>query len=183
MYPATSANQSRLFFAYLLTLCLTAGCSSSPNVAGIVARVNDSNIKRAANLFGAAIVRNDWRAPKDEADFKEFIHTQMAPQKLEMMGIKPEAIDTVFISERDGKPFRFRYGATFPAMSTAPIVFEQQGVDGVRQVAYNNGTVENVTSDARYQELWNGKPSTPPPPGPPPQENAGGGSTKQSAAK
>ena len=157
----------RKFFVKFLAMLvawmfwLTAGCSSSTNVENVVARVNDSNIKRAANLFGANISRNDWRAPKDEAAFKDFIHNQMQPRKLEMMGVKPDSIDAIFVSERDGKPFKFRYGISIPAMSSAPVVFEQQGIDGIRQVASSNGQVE-LADKNRYEQLWGsaGTPST-----------------------
>ena len=37
-------------------------------------------------------------------------------------------------------------------MSKLPVVFEQQGIDGKRLVAFTNGAVEEV-DEARYQEL------------------------------
>jgi hypothetical protein len=150
-------------------------------VADVVARGNDSNIKRVANLFGAAIAHNNWHAPKDAAAFTDFIHNQMAPHKLEMMGIKADDIDGIFVSERDGKPFKFRYGLNVPPMSTVPVVFEEQGIAGTKQVAYNNGKVEEV-GELRYQQLW-GDRGTDSASASPPQGNAASSTSQQPAVR
>ena len=161
---------------------LSAGCSSSNNVAGVVAKMNDSSIKRAANLFGAAIERSGWRSPKDEAAFREFIQNKMVPQKLKLMGVDPQNIDAVFVSDRDGKPFKFRYGLELWPFAIVPVVFEQQGINGLRQVAYSDGRMVEA-GDAEYQKLWGEKGSAPASAPPPSAENAGSGTSKQSAAK
>jgi hypothetical protein len=75
-----------------------------------------------------------------------------------------------------------RYGTAVPYRSVTSLVFEQEGVGGQKQVAFNNGHVEEV-SDAEYQHLWAEKSAAPAPASTPPSENAPGNSAIQPAAK
>lgn len=117
--------------------------------------MNDSNIRRVANLYTAFQIRNSGRGPKDEAEFKSFIERDMSKRKLEMMGINPTDIEDLFRSERDGKPFVIRYGVSGGLTTTEPVVFEQEGREGRRKVAFTNGPVEEV-DNARYEQLLKG---------------------------
>jgi hypothetical protein len=76
----------------------------------------------------------------------------MAPHRLEMMRVDPAKVDDLFVCERDGQPFIIKYGQSGGIMSKLPVVFEKEGRDGMRQVAFTNGQVEEADS-ARYQEL------------------------------
>jgi hypothetical protein len=149
-----------LMTALLLAWCMTAGgCNRRQDPAAVVAAMNDSNIRRVANLYTAFQLRNGGRGPKNEAEFKQFIQQKMSKQKLAMMQVDPNDVEGLFRSERDGKPFTVRYGVSGGLTSTAPVVFEQEGRDGMRQVAFTNGPVEDV-NDARYGELLQGKAQT-----------------------
>lgn len=117
--------------------------------------MNDSNIRRVANLYTAFQIRNSGRGPKDESEFKSFIERDMSKRKLEMMGINPSDIEGLFQSERDGKPFVIRYGVSGGLTTTEPVVFEQEGREGKRKVAFTNGPVEEV-DNARYEQLLKG---------------------------
>jgi hypothetical protein len=64
-------------------------------------------------------------------------------------------LDELFVSDRDGQPFVIKYGQSGGVMSKLPVVFEKEGKDGVRQVAYTNGQVEEVDA-AKYEELLQG---------------------------
>jgi len=155
-----------------LVLVLLVGLSGcGDQVAKDVAAVNTSNIQRLSNVYAAHQNYKSGQGPKDEADFKVFIK-EFDPNKLSMMGIKPDKLDALFTSERDGKAFKIRYKVGGGRGSSDAVVFEQDGKDGQKQVAYTGGKVETV-DDATYQKLWAGKGSStpggaPPVGGPPP---------------
>ena len=134
---------------------MAAGCGRE-DPTNRVAAMNDSNIKRLANLYMAHQMRRGSKGPANEAAFKEFIKNGMAPHRLEMMQVNPNNADALFISERDGQPFVVRYGLSGGTMTALPVVFEQQGEGGKRLVAFTNGSVEEVDA-ARYEELLEGK--------------------------
>jgi hypothetical protein len=143
-----------LLGAFVL-LVASAGCSTSSDPSGQVAAMNDSNIRRVANLYTAFQIRKGFAGPKDEAAFKQFIERDMSPKKLQLMQVDPAQVDNLFTSERDGKPFTVRYGVQGGIGVVAAVVFEQQGKDGKRQVGFTGGTVEEV-DDARYGQLLKG---------------------------
>jgi hypothetical protein len=165
----------------VLVLIASIGCSSG-KVAEGVAAANSANIKRVGNLYGSYFVHNSWEGPKSEEGLKRYIHDSLNPKKLEMMGIDSQNVDAIFISERDHKPFKVRWGLSVPPLSTVSVVFEQEGVDGKKQVANTNGEVHEV-DDAEYQRLWGEKGSAAAPSGPPQEEGAPASAAKQPAAK
>jgi hypothetical protein len=77
-------------------------------------------------------------APKDEADFKQAIASLNLP--LDSFGV--ESVDELFISNRDGKPLVVTYGTGSPKNDV--IVYESEGVNGVREVGYTLGRVAEV---------------------------------------
>jgi hypothetical protein len=148
------------------------GCTDE--TARQVGEMNKSNIQRLCNIYEAHQNYKGGKGPKDEAAFKEFIKAY-DPNKLAMMGIDPGNVDGLFVSERDGKPFKIRYNVGGGRGSVAPIVFEAEGKDGKKQVASTGGggKVDEV-DDATYQQLWSGKGgSSRPAEGPPGGKEAG----------
>jgi hypothetical protein len=135
-----------------------AGCSGDPT-AKEVAALNKSNIQRVANLYTAFQTYKGGRGPKSEAEFKEFI-TAFDADKLKMMGVNSGDLGALFTSERDGKPFKVRYGVGGGRGSVDAVVFEQDGVGGTKQVGFTTGKVEDL-DDATYQQLWAAKPAAP----------------------
>ena len=131
-----------------------AGCSTD-ETANKVAAMNTSNIQRISNLYAGFQNMKSSSGPKDEAELKTFIK-EYDPNKLQMMGVNANDLDKLFTSERDGKPFKVKYGVGGGRGSVSPVVFETVGQDGKKQVGFTGGTVEDV-DDARYQELWSGK--------------------------
>ena len=93
----------------LLVLQVAVGCGRE-EPADRVAAMNDSNIKRLANLYMAHQIRNSSKGPADETAFKNFIQNTMARHRLEMMQVDPNKVDALFISERRrsavGRPLR-----------------------------------------------------------------------------
>lgn len=141
-------------FAPLAGIVFIGSCTSD-DPASRVAAMNDSNIRRLANLYVAHQTRHGGSGPKDEQAFKEFIRKGIARHRLEMMLVDPEKLEDLFRSERDGKPFVIRYGVSGGLTTTEPVVFEQEGRDGKRKVAFTNGPVEEV-DNARYEQLLKG---------------------------
>jgi hypothetical protein len=133
-----------------------AGCSSG-SVESQVAAMNGTNLKRVTNLYAAYQMRNGNLGPKDMAALKDFVQHTLEPRRLEMMQIKPDEFDKLTVSERDGKPFKIRFGVqSGPLTPPAPIVFEDTGVGGIREVGFTDCTIKEV-DDAKYNELWSGK--------------------------
>jgi hypothetical protein len=141
---------------WLLVACCAVGCGGDDDGAGALAEANASNIQRLTNLYFTFQANNDFRGPKDEAEFKAFL-TGYNPEKLKRIGIDPATIAALFVSERDNQPFKIRYGVRGSAMgSTEPVVFEATGVDGKRQVGFLSFTQREV-DPAEYDALWAGK--------------------------
>jgi hypothetical protein len=140
------------FFSVLLICGLSLPGCSSKDPATRIGEMNDTRIKQLANLYMAHQMRNGSNGPKDQTAFKSFVQNGMAPHRLEMMRVDPAKVDELFVSERDGQPFIIKYGQSGGIMSKLPVVFEKEGQDGTRQVAFTNGQVEDVDG-ARYQEL------------------------------
>jgi len=163
-----------------IVLFALPGCSSD-SVQSQVAAMNSSNIKRVANLFGAWQNSHGGQGPKDMESIKAFAEG-IPPDALQNMKIEPTKLDALFISERDGKPFKIKFGAARSLMGPhIAVVFEEKGIDDKKQVAWTNAQVREV-DDAEYQQLWGEKPPGPVG-GPPPGENAGSDAAKLPTAK
>jgi hypothetical protein len=143
----------RLPVALLLGLVVIVGCERQ-GPASQIAAANNSNIRRLGNLYKAYQLRNGNQGPADEAAFKKFLH-EMSPTRLERMQIDANNIDGLFVSERDGQPFVIRYKVSGGIGSVDPVVFEQNGSGGKRQVGFSDGSVEEV-DQSRYDQLLQG---------------------------
>lgn len=154
---------------------LLVGCSRD-TTADDVAKLNKSNIQRLANFYSG--MQNGYAStkgsnpPKDEAEFKEYVRAYPA-DKLKMMGVDAGNIDELFKSERDGKPFKIRYKVGGGRGSVAPVIFEQDGKDGKKQVGFTGGKVEDV-DQAAYDQYLTGKVGTTAPGAPTGAPAAGG---------
>ena len=98
-----------LIACMLLTSVLAAAGCGGPDRADQVGAMNDSNIKRVANLYMAYQFRKGMKGPADEATFKNFIQNEMPARKLDLMRVDKNNIEALFTSERDGEPFQVRY--------------------------------------------------------------------------
>lgn len=133
----------------LLVLMLLVGCSSQrvPSLA----EVNNTNIKKLRGAYGLYLFQHSLRGPESEEQLKEYLRTDEGAQvKLGRMGMTVDQIDSIFISERDGKPFKVRYGLR--GLGDHAAVFEAEGVDGKRMVALTN---PREVDEAEYDQLWN----------------------------
>lgn len=146
-----------------VTICIGAllavfatGCNSGNNPASALADANKSNLQRLANLYLAFQSEHDWRGPTDETEFKTFLRS-IDPAKLERIGIDPNNLDAIFISERDGQPFAIRYGVRGSVMGSAePVIFEAAGDGDQRLVGFLNMTQREV-DPTEYDSLKSGQ--------------------------
>ena len=149
------------FYCFLvmssLVLPLLSGCGGRGSSADqMVAANNDTNIKRLGNLYGFFHLKNQFRGPKDEAEFKKFIGEQDAA-RLKLAGITSSNVADLFASERDKQPFKVRYGVNTQLRGPSlAVIFEADGVEGKRQVGFTGGSVEEVDA-TRYDELFTGR--------------------------
>jgi hypothetical protein len=141
----------------LLVFVSVLGCGRvSPEDA--LAEANDTNMKKLANLYFTYQMKHDWKGPKSEEDFRKFIEGFDAA-KLKRIGIESGSIEGLFSNDRDGKPFKIRYGVAGSAMgSSAAVIFEEEGVGGQRMVGFLNMEQRQV-DDAEYDQLWSSAPS------------------------
>jgi hypothetical protein len=136
----------------VLALIWDGGCAD--RVTAEVASKNNSNIKRLVNLYAGYQLTHGWQGPHDKEALKDFVKRGGLPAKnFQMMGIDPDKLEFLFVSERDGEQFKVKYGVAGGIGSVTPIVFEKIGVGGLREVGFTTPLVEQV-SDDRYNELW-----------------------------
>lgn len=146
-------NQFCIAFALLVTcIALTlSGCGD--NAEQMMKDANATNIQRLSNLYHFYQSRHQWMGPKSVEDFKEFIK-QSEPERLSRMGVDPSDIDGLFVSERDGKPFEFRFLIPGSPMGKRdPVVFEVEGVNGKKMVGFTSLNPMEAEDDAQY-EAW-----------------------------
>jgi len=139
----------------------TVGCGPSrPDLKGMIAAVNDANGKRLANLYTIYQSRYLGNGPRDKATFEKFISQEMTPAELAGTGVDQKSLDTLFVSERDGKPFFIRYGVQSPDPSSTAVnlavIFESQGVNGSVAV-YMTGPKMVAVPQAEVKDYRAGK--------------------------
>ncbi|QDT69832.1 hypothetical protein MalM25_27740 [Planctomycetes bacterium MalM25] len=137
--------------AILIIAGLLTGCGGD-SIDARVAALNSTNIQKLYNCYSLFQHYNGYRAPKDEAEFKEFLLRPRYAKNLSRMQIDPANLDAIFVSERDGEPFRIRYGVN--GLGDKAIVFEATGVEGRRLVAMQEA---QELDDAEYEAHWSGK--------------------------
>ncbi len=147
------ASQRLLLLALLLATL--SGCGGN-KVNEMIAANNDTNIKRLGTMYGFFHLKNQFRGPKNEDEFKKFINEQDA-SRLALAGISTSNVNDLFVSERDQQPFKIRYGINTQLRGPSlPVIFESNGAEGLRQVAFTGGSMQEVDS-TKYDELWSGK--------------------------
>jgi hypothetical protein len=138
----------------LLLLLLVPGCGSDELASPTAKRLTG-----LAKLYLDCAVAKNGKGPANEQEFKKHIRS-LPSFVVEMNEVDPNAIDTVFVSERDKEPFVVRYGISISGISgtSAPLVaHEKTGKNGKRLVVYANAKVEQL-NDAQFQDLTSAKP-------------------------
>jgi hypothetical protein len=101
-----------------------------------------------AVLYGFYIREHQGQPPTNEEEFKTFVKNY-DPKKREAAGAKDA--DSIFISSRDGKPYKFVFGGS--RAHDAVVVYEQEGVGGKRYVGTSVGNVEELDEAAFRQRV------------------------------
>mgnify|MGYP000094300552 CR=1 FL=1 len=139
-------------FSLGVAFLVLSGCGGD-KVDALYSEAYGSNIKTLSNLYCMYQGRHRQVGPKDEADLKKFI-AELPVEYLEKIGVDPSEIDGLFLSDRDGQPFKVRWRLRFEIpQDPLPIVFESEGVDGKCQVGFSSFVVKEVGRQ-EYDELW-----------------------------
>jgi hypothetical protein len=148
----------RLILCGCVVVGLLNGCSRQADPDSAIARVNETNMQRLANLYFTFQSQHEWRGPANEAEFKSYLRGYNR-HKLSRIGVDPDALDNLFVSERDGQPFKIRYGVPGSAMgSSEPVIFETVGDGKGRLVGFLDMQQREV-DETEYNSLWSSKPS------------------------
>ena len=143
------------FFPGLLVFML-GGCSNGSKVDSLVGSLNKSNIQRLSNLYNKYQSQHDWVGPESMDVLKEYVRG-LPETRLERMGVDVANLESLFISERDGKEFVVRPGVQGSAMgSVQPVVFEQDGLDGKWMKGFTSRAPREASSKSEYDEWMNG---------------------------
>jgi hypothetical protein len=87
-----------------------------------------------------------FSGPKNEAELRAFIAASPAVA-LEDMGIRNSMSPDLFTSERDGQPFRVRYGIRGSLSTTYVLLCEAKGVNGRVTVFKSDGSSAEVSAE------------------------------------
>lgn len=132
------------------------GCGSSDTGMALMQDANRNNIQRLSNLYRLYQAKHNWLGPGSVDEFKDFVEG-MSANRLKMYGADANDIDSLFISERDGEEFQFRFKVKGAPMLQQPVVFEQTGKDDCRLVGFTSLPPKEVSDNSEYDDLFAGK--------------------------
>jgi hypothetical protein len=135
------------------------GCGEGDFVANAVNEANKSNIQRVANCYQMFQMNTPgYKGPKDLDEFKAFLSDPSRKKNLEMMGVDAANIGALFVSDRDNEEIKIRFGVPGSSRgSNDPVAFETTGVEGVRLVGFTSSHVKEVSDQAEYDSMFEGK--------------------------
>jgi hypothetical protein len=123
------------WLSVLVCFALAAGCRENDQ------EEEQSNLRLVAMYYNQYRAHHRGRMPADEKDFKKFIASR---------GGKTN-VDSLLISNRDGKPFVVKYRGNKSWALPEIIAYEQEGRDKAREVATVAGGYEKL-SDEEFQK-------------------------------
>ena len=149
------------YFSLVLCLPLLCGCQGNGGREASIASINSNNMQRLTNLYTLFQMQNGWTGPEDKIEFSEFVSSQ-SERTLKRLGIAPEDVESVFVSEWDNQAFVIRYGVLGSSRgSDAPVIFDSVGSGGSRRVSFTSRKILEVSDDKEYQAYLNGESSSP----------------------
>ncbi len=89
---------------------------------------------------------NDFKGPADESELRDFVRAIPA-ESLAEMGISGPDSEELFKSERDGQPFRIRYGIKGSLTTAHVVLCESRGINGKVKVFRSDGSSTEVPAD------------------------------------
>jgi hypothetical protein len=110
-----------------------------------------SNLKPLAVMYGRFISSNSGRGPKDQQEFKAFIQSR---PKDELSNLNVSDIESLFVSSRDKKPYKFKFDPkpAVPGQSANIFAWEQDGLEGKRYVAGTLGEILEA-DEQKFRQL------------------------------
>ena len=123
---------------------LLVGCNSAVRES----RKKETSHIRAITALYVRAASSLGHNPKNEQEFKSAISG--ANINLKAFGV--DNVDELFTSERDGKPLVILYGPAPKGVAPGVIAYEQEGENGVRQVGFSIGQIEEADPQ-RFKEL------------------------------
>lgn len=106
---------------------------------------------------------SDFKGPANEKEFRDFIR-KMPAEALEEMGISGADSEELFKSERDGQPFRIRYGIKGGLNKVYAVLCESRGVSGKIKVYRSNGSSAEVPAKEMDDYMAGDRDEQPPSP-------------------
>jgi hypothetical protein len=147
-------NELRTVYQLVLVGSLIAalpGCGRQ----GAEVRPVQNKLGWLGSMYGMYVAENQGRTPRKLDDFKKYIEKRTTAEQLSRLGVS--SVEELFTSPRDGKPFQLIAYETLPpreADKDAPIVlYETQGADGRRAIAYLGGATMTVDENVLPQML------------------------------
>ena len=155
----------RVFISALETLFVIAllvsvfGCNEEVKVVKESKPIEADRLTCIANLYCLHQIQHMGYGPLDRAELEKFITKQPA-RSLKRIGVDPENVGDLFVSENDGEPFEIRYGVvtkqTSDSSQEQAIVLESAGVNGTRRIALASRKEISVSNEAKYQAYLRG---------------------------
>lgn len=137
-----------LTFVSATSAVLLSGCSSPPTIAEII----DTNIEKVHTFYRIYMTRHSLQGPEDKEALLTYLRNdKFAKRFLQRSEIDPDHLEDFFVSQRDGKPFIIKYGLR--GQKDFAIVFEAEGIDGIRMVALST---PKPCDDETYQGYLDG---------------------------
>jgi hypothetical protein len=141
-----------------LAVCLFLGCGKD-EVSLQFKEMNKLNMQKLVNSYVMFASVNGNIGPKDSEELKNFIATdERVPPRLGMSSSDLNDLDSLFISDADGEPFKIRFGLKIRVdEDRSPLVFDSVGVDGMRRVGRADNVIVEVSDAKKYDRMWEGK--------------------------
>lgn len=110
------------------------------------------HLSRLGLWYGQFAGQNGGKPPKTVEQLRQFGQSRTNPEQL--AALKVADVSELFVSPRDGEPYKMVKYDRLPAFSGDPVVvfYERKGRDGTRHVALSGGGTLAV-DDARLAEL------------------------------
>ena len=145
----------KLEFVFVAVLALViCGCKSESAV-DLVKQANSSNIQKLANLYNQYQAEHAFIGPDSIESFRNYIENDVPDFIKER--IELTSTDDIFVSERDGQPFKIRLEVVGSARGCRePAIFEAEGRNGKYMVGFLDMTTREVEKN-EYEDLWAGK--------------------------
>lgn len=127
------------------------GCGAASDPRSRIIELNSSNIIRMRSCYQIYSLINR-KPPKDEKSFLDFFQNDPAAAgRLKRIGVEAANFEEILTSERDGQPFVVRWGVG--GDGDEALIFESEGVDGKRMVAFHK---PRELEEEEYQGYLNG---------------------------